>query len=85
LDTKISEESVFKLVQQKNYGISISMTKILHAVKGGQQSSYCSFGVKQQSLTSLLIYQTLFLVVFEYFYDAYLFEINSLAIRRTVT
>jgi hypothetical protein len=37
-------------------------------------SSYCSFGVKQQSLTSLLIYQTLFLVVFEYFYDVYLFE-----------
>jgi hypothetical protein len=31
------------------------------------------------------IYQTLFLVVFEYFYDVYLFEINSLAIRRTVT
>jgi hypothetical protein len=26
-------------------------------------SSYCSFGVKQQSLTSLLVYQTLFLVV----------------------
>jgi hypothetical protein len=48
-------------------------------------SSYCSFGVKQQSLTSLLIYQTLFLVVFEYFYDVYLFEINALAIRRTVT
>jgi hypothetical protein len=39
-------------------------------------SSYCSFGVKQQSLTSLLIYQTLFLVVFEYFYDVYLFEIK---------
>jgi hypothetical protein len=39
-------------------------------------SSYCSFGVKQQSLTSLLIYQTLFLVVFEYFYDIYLFEIK---------
>jgi hypothetical protein len=38
-------------------------------------SLYCSFGVKQQSLTSLLlIYQTLFLVVFEYFDDAYLFE-----------
>jgi hypothetical protein len=36
------------------------------------------FGVKQQSLTSLLflIYQTLFLVVFEYFYDVYLFEIK---------
>ena len=47
-------------------------------------SSYCSFGVKQQSLTSLLIYQTLFLVVFEYFYGVYLFEINSLAIRRTM-
>jgi hypothetical protein len=39
-------------------------------------SSYCSFGVKQQSLTSLLIYQTLFLVVFEYFYDVYLYEIK---------
>jgi hypothetical protein len=39
-------------------------------------SSYWSFGVKQQSLTSLLIYQTLFLVVFEYFYDVYLFEIK---------
>ena len=39
-------------------------------------SSYCSFGVKQQSLTSLLIYQTLFLVVFEYFHEAYLFEIK---------
>jgi hypothetical protein len=41
-------------------------------------SSYCSLGVKQQSLTSLLllIYQTLFLVVFEYFYDVYLFEIK---------
>jgi hypothetical protein len=38
-----------------------------------------------QSLTSLLIYKTLFLVGFEYFYDVYLFEINSLAIRRTVT
>jgi hypothetical protein len=40
-----------------------------------RSSSYCSFGVKQ-SLTSLLflIYQTLFLVVFEYVYDAYLFE-----------
>jgi hypothetical protein len=48
-------------------------------------SSYWSFGVKQQSLTSLLIYQTLFLVVFEYLYDVYLFEINSLAIRLTVT
>ena len=35
LDTKISEESVFKLVQQKNYRVSISMTKILYAVKGG--------------------------------------------------
>ena len=40
LDTKISEESVFKLVQQKNYRVSISMTKILHAVKGGLLS-YC--------------------------------------------
>ena len=39
-------------------------------------SSYCSFGVKQQSLTSLLIYQTLFLVVFENLYDVYLFEIK---------
>jgi hypothetical protein len=39
-------------------------------------SSYCSFGVKQQSLTSLLIYQTLFLVVFEYVYDIYLFKIK---------
>jgi hypothetical protein len=39
-------------------------------------SSYCSFGVKQQPLTLLLIYQTLFLVVFEYFYAVYLFEIK---------
>jgi hypothetical protein len=39
-------------------------------------SSYCSFGVKQQSLNSLLIYQTLFVVVFEYFYDIYLFKIK---------
>jgi hypothetical protein len=111
LDTKISEESVFKLIQQKNYRVSISITKIVHAVKGGllsycdkvyihvitsikstasifiiylniqwchewlvicqdvffvfvfleiSISSYCSFCVKQQSLTSLLIYQTLF-------------------------
>ena len=40
LDTKISEESVFKLIQQKNYRVSISMTKIVHAVKGGLPS-YC--------------------------------------------
>jgi hypothetical protein len=40
VDTKISEESVFKLVQQKNYRVSISMTKIVHAVKGGLLS-YC--------------------------------------------
>ena len=40
MDTKISEESVFKLVQQKNYRISTSMTKIVHAVKGGLLS-YC--------------------------------------------
>ena len=40
MDTKISEESVFKLVQQKNYRVSISMTKIVHAVKGGLLS-YC--------------------------------------------
>jgi hypothetical protein len=39
-------------------------------------SSYCSFGVKQQSLTSLLIYQTLFILVFEYVDDIYLFEIK---------
>jgi hypothetical protein len=40
-------------------------------------SSYCSFGVKQHYLfTYLLIYQTLFLVVFEYCYDVYLFEIK---------
>ena len=40
VDTKISEESVFKLVQQKNYRVSTSMTKIVHAVKGGLLS-YC--------------------------------------------
>jgi hypothetical protein len=40
-------------------------------------SPYCSFGVKQQSLTSLLIYQTFFLVVFEYFDDVYLFEMKQ--------
>ena len=40
VDTKISEESVFKLVQQKNYWVSTSMTKIVHAVKGGLLS-YC--------------------------------------------
>ena len=40
LDTKISEESVFKLVQQKNYRVSTSMTKISHAVKGWLLS-YC--------------------------------------------
>jgi hypothetical protein len=34
------KESVIKLVQQKNYRVSISMTKILHAVKGGLLS-YC--------------------------------------------
>ena len=39
-------------------------------------SSYCLFAVKKQSLTSLLIYQAIFLVVFDYFYDAYLFEIK---------
>jgi hypothetical protein len=41
VDTKISEESVFKLVQQKNYRVSISMTKILHAVKGGLFLNIC--------------------------------------------
>jgi hypothetical protein len=40
LDTKISEEAVFKLVQQKNYRVSTSITKISHAVKGGLPS-YC--------------------------------------------
>jgi hypothetical protein len=40
VDTKISEESIFKLVQQKNYRVSTSMTKIVHAVKGGLLS-YC--------------------------------------------
>jgi hypothetical protein len=30
LDTKISEESESKLVQQKNYWVSISMTKIVY-------------------------------------------------------
>ena len=40
LYTKISEESVFKLIQQKDYRVSISMTKIVHAVNGGLLS-YC--------------------------------------------
>ena len=40
MDTKISEESESKLVQQKNYRVSISMTKILHASKG-RLLSYC--------------------------------------------
>jgi hypothetical protein len=34
------EESVFKLIQQKNYRVSISMTKIVHVVKG-EQLSFC--------------------------------------------
>jgi hypothetical protein len=43
LDTKISEESVFKQVYSSTYStkeLSINMTKILHAVKGGLLS-YC--------------------------------------------
>ena len=49
---------------------------------GIPSSSYCSFGVKQQSLTSLLCYQTLFLTVFEYFYEVYLFEIKLNWLKR---
>jgi hypothetical protein len=53
-DDKISEESVFKLVQQKNYRVSISMTKILHAVKGGlyyaELDFYSASSLKQQSV-----------------------------------
>ena len=43
MDTKISEESVFKQVHSftcSTQELSISMTKILHAVKGGLLS-YC--------------------------------------------
>jgi hypothetical protein len=60
----------------------VNLTKILILTKKTfwQITSHSchSFGVKQQPLTSLLflIYQTLFLVVFEYFYDDYLFEIK---------
>jgi hypothetical protein len=69
--------------------LSISMTKILHAVVKGGLLSYCDkvysrgninqkhrIGGVMVSVTSLLIYQTLFLVAFEYFYDVYLFEIK---------
>jgi hypothetical protein len=77
----------YVFARRKGLKIYFFFTNSLNYVKYFliSSSSYCSFGVKQQLLTSLLIHQTLFLVVFEYFYDVYLFEINSLAIRRTVT
>jgi hypothetical protein len=67
-------------MQSKDYYHTV--TKYMHVVTSIKRfleissSSHCSFGVKQQSLTSLFIYQTLFLVVFEYFDDVYLFEIK---------
>ena len=64
------------VICQNVFFVKISIFVRFTRVFGNIKFFLLLFGVKQQSLTSWFIYQTLFLVVFEYFYDVYLFEIR---------